>query len=165
MSDEALLVVDVQVACRSAGIPSSSAAEAWVRRALSASGTVLSGVHEVSVRVVDRDEMRALNRDYRQQDQVTNVLSFPAETVAGLPGTATQVLGDIVVCAERVAEEAGRQGKALDDHWAHLLVHGTLHLLGYDHQADADAVEMEDLEARILAEYGVSDPYEVSPDS
>ncbi len=119
----------------------------------------------MSVRVVDSEEMRALNRDYRQQDQVTNVLSFPAETIAGLPGAATQALGDIVVCAEQVAEEAGRQGKRLDDHWAHLLVHGTLHLLGYDHQADAEAVEMEDLEARILAKYGVSNPYEVSPDS
>lgn len=117
------------------------------------------------MRVVDSEEMRALNRDYREQDQVTNVLSFPAEPVCGLPGEAPQVLGDIVVCAERVAEEATRQGKSLADHWAHLLVHGTLHLLGYDHQFDAEAAEMEDLEARILAKYGVSDPYEVSPDS
>lgn len=165
MSDEALLVVDVQVACRRAGIPSASDTEVWVRRAISASGRDPGGVREVSVRVVDSEEMRALNRDYRQQDQVTNVLSFSAETIAGLPGEATQALGDIVVCAERVAEEAGRQGKSLDDHWAHLLVHGTLHLLGYDHQADAEAIEMEDLEARILADYGVSNPYEVSPDS
>ena len=116
------------------------------------------------MRVVDSDEMRTLNREYRQQDKVTNVLSFPAAGIDGLPAEASQVLGDIVVCAERVAEEARDRGKPAADHWAHLLVHGTLHLLGYDHDANEDAVVMERLETRILADYGVDDPYEVMTD-
>ena len=159
------LLVDVEVACQSAGVPSASEAENWIRRTVMASGRILGGANEVSVRVVDKEEMRALNRDYRQKDRVTNVLSFPAAEMSGLPAEEPQALGDIVLCAELVAEEAARQGKSADDHWAHLLVHGMLHLLGYDHQADADAARMESMEAEILEKYGVKDPYEVSSDS
>lgn len=114
------------------------------------------------MRVVDRVEMRELNRDFRQQDRPTNVLSFPAATISGLPADAAQALGDIVLCAEIVCDEAAGQGKSVDDHWAHMLVHGTLHLLGYDHQVDEDAVEMEALEVKILSDHGVSDPYATS---
>ena len=103
--------------------------------------------------------MQALNRDYRQQDKVTNVLSFPAGEVAGLPDDASSSLGDIVICAAVVSDEATRQGKAVADHWAHMLVHGTLHLLGYDHDSNTEAVEMEGLETRILASNGLADPY------
>lgn len=153
------LLVDVQVACDRAGTPSSREVGRWVRRAVVGSGRALCGPQEVSVRVVDAEEMRALNRDFRQQDAVTNVLSFAAMTPPGLPAEAPQLLGDIILCADRIHEEAVAQGKALDDHWAHLLVHGTLHLLGYDHETDAEAAAMEALETRILIENGLSDPY------
>jgi probable rRNA maturation factor len=130
---------------------------AWVIRALGAAAANSSA--EVSVRVVDADEMRALNRDYRDQDKPTNVLSFPAGQVTGLPEAEPLPVGDIVVCADVVRDEADQQQKALPDHWAHMLVHGTLHLLGFDHEEDAEAAAMETLETRILAEHGVSDPY------
>lgn len=103
--------------------------------------------------------MRSLNRDYRQKDKATNVLSFPAGAIEGLPAEAAPLLGDIVICAEVVSDEAAEQGKSTDDHWAHMLVHGTLHLLGYDHETDDDAAEMEGLEARILTVNGLRDPY------
>jgi probable rRNA maturation factor len=113
----------------------------------------------MSVRLVDREEIRLLNRDYRQLDKVTNVLSFPAGEISGLPAEAAQLLGDVVVCAAVVCDEAAEQGKSVDAHWAHMLVHGTLHLLGYDHQSVADAAEMEGLEASILVANGLTDPY------
>jgi len=111
------------------------------------------------VRLVDTDEIRSLNREYRRKDKATNVLSFPAAAIEGLPTDVAQVLGDVVVCATVVNEEAAEQGKAIEDHWAHMLVHGTLHLLGYDHEADDDAAEMEGIETRILTENGLADPY------
>jgi len=86
-------------------------------------------------------------------------LSFPAGDIDGLPADVSRLLGDVVVCAPVVAAEAGEQGKTLPDHWAHMLVHGTLHLLGFDHENDVEAVEMEALEAQILASNGVTDPY------
>ena len=122
-----------------------------------------AGNLDVSIRVVTADEMRNLNRDDRGKDKATNVLSFPAGAVTGLPEEVPQLLGDIVVCAAVVADEAEAQGKAVQDHWAHMLVHGTLHLLGYDHLEDADAQKMESLEARILADQGVADPYGAGP--
>jgi len=113
----------------------------------------------MSVRLVNREEIRLLNRDYRQLDSATNVLSFPAGEISGLPTEVAQSLGDVVVCASVVSDEAAEQGKSVDAHWAHMLVHGTLHLLGYDHQTAADAAEMESLEARILKANGLTDPY------
>jgi probable rRNA maturation factor len=109
--------------------------------------------------------MRALNRDYRDKDKPTNVLSFPAGQVTGLPEAEPMPIGDIVVCADVVSNEAAEQGKAPPDHWAHMLVHGTLHLLGFDHEADAEAAAMETLESRILAEQGVADPYGAADDN
>jgi len=103
--------------------------------------------------------MRGLNRDYRGKDKPTNVLSFPAGQVAGLPDAEPVPLGDIVVCADVVSDEAATQEKAPADHWAHMLVHGTLHLLGFDHEDETDAATMEALETRILAAGGVADPY------
>ncbi|MDH3616980.1 MAG: rRNA maturation RNase YbeY [Gammaproteobacteria bacterium] len=133
--------------------------ESWVIRAVKGSGKTLPGKPELSVRLVDKDEMRSLNRDYRQKNKATNVLSFPAGAIAGLPAEAAPLLGDIVICAAVVSDEAAEQGKATNDHWAHMLVHGTLHLLGYDHETDVDAAEMEGLEARILTANGLRDPY------
>ncbi len=152
-------VVDVQLACDAAEAPARQAIVAWVRRALQAAGDEPGGAAEVSVRVVDTNEMRNLNRDYRGRDYATNVLSFPAGEIAGLPGDATRLLGDIVICADVVNTEADEQGKTRDDHWAHMLVHGSLHLLGYDHRQDADAAVMEALETRVLTGHGLADPY------
>jgi probable rRNA maturation factor len=103
--------------------------------------------------------MQALNREFRGKDRPTNVLSFPAGDVPGLPRGERLALGDLVVCAPVLNEEAVSQGKLLAHHWAHILVHGALHLIGYDHDVPADAQRMEALETRILAAGGVGDPY------
>ncbi|MDN3517355.1 rRNA maturation RNase YbeY [Aquisalimonas lutea] len=112
---------------------------------------------EIVVRVVAPDEARALNRDYRGRDYATNVLSFPCEIPEAFGPSGE--LGDLVICAEVVAREAQEQGKPLQDHWAHMVVHGTLHLLGYDHEEDGDAEVMEARERMILAGLGIADPY------
>ena len=132
----------------------------WVTRAIEAARQ--SGDSEVSVRIVDAEEIQALNRDYRGKDRPTNVLSFPAGDIAGLPDDEPAPLGDIVVCASVVQEEASTQGKTLGDHWAHMLIHGALHLLGYDHQSDEEAEAMEALERTILGAHGIADPYKAA---
>lgn len=149
--------VDVQRASDDDSIPNNDLIEAWVTRAVA--GARDSGDCEVSVRIVEAAEIRALNRDYRGKDRATNVLSFPAGDVAGLPPGEAEPLGDIVVCAGVVRDESAAQGKAVADHWAHMLVHGTLHLLGYDHEAEPEAGAMEALEASILGAHGIDDPY------
>jgi probable rRNA maturation factor len=149
--------IDVQLACDEDNIPRDDVMGAWIARALEAAGQPANT--EVSVRVVDSDEIQALNREYRGKDKPTNVLSFPAGPVEGLPEDVPVLLGDVVVCAAIVNAEAQEQGKAAADHWAHLLVHGTLHLLGYDHHTDSQADEMETLETRVLAEQGIANPY------
>ncbi len=149
--------VDVHQAADDDSVPASDFVTAWVVRAVEAAGA--DGAVEVSVRIVDAAEIHALNRDYRGKDKPTNVLSFPAGDVAGLPDDEARPLGDIVACASVVSDEAMQQAKAVHDHWAHMLVHGTLHLLGYDHQNDEEAADMETLEVRVLAAHGVADPY------
>ena len=159
MTRHATPVVDVQVVCGDPDIPPVLQIKSWITRTIvEAAPSVESGA-EVSVRLIDKQEMRALNRDYRKKDAVTNVLSFPAGEIEGLPQDAARTLGDIVICAAVVSMEAAEQGKKVADHWAHMLVHGTLHLLGYDHEADDEAAEMEALETRILVSNGLSDPY------
>jgi probable rRNA maturation factor len=111
---------------------------------------------EICVRVVGELEIQNLNRDYREMDKVTNVLAFP-QVVELEDGTS--LLGDIVVCAPVVATEASAQGKEPQAHFAHLVVHGVLHLLGYDHIEDLEAVEMESIEVRMLKGLGIDDPY------
>lgn len=112
---------------------------------------------EVCIRLVDEDESRELNARYRGQDKPTNVLSFPAE-IADEVGVL--LLGDIVICAPVVAREAEAQGKTFADHLSHMVVHGMLHLYGYDHERDERArLEMEALEREVLGRFGVSDPY------
>ena len=106
--------------------------------------------------------MRRINRDYRQRDKSTNVLSFPGGELSGLPADAAFPLGDIVFCPEVIAREAGEHGKALDSHWCHLCVHGALHLAGYDHTGAAEAERMEAIERRLLAGFGIPDPYSLS---
>lgn len=131
------------------GIPAPSSLREWALGALgSASG-------ELTIRIVDEAEGRELNRRYRGKDYATNVLSFPydGETLD------VPVLGDLVLCAPVVEREAVEQSKDPKSHWAHLVVHGCLHLLGYDHQDDRDARTMEDRERAILATFGFPDPY------
>ena len=109
---------------------------------------------ELGIRVVGAGESRALNARWRGRDAATNVLSFPAA-----PELAGRQIGDIVVCAPVVAREAREQGKALAAHWAHMVVHGTLHLLGFDHERERDARKMEGRERALLARLGLGDPY------
>ena len=154
--------VDVQLASDHRSVPDTDDIAAWVNRAIDAAG--YPRAREVSVRVVDADEMQQLNCEYRDQDKPTNVLSFPAGNLEGLPDEAESPLGDIVVCATVVADEANQQGKSVADHWAHMIVHGTLHLLGFDHENDSEAAEMEDLEIRILTDHGIANPYGESPE-
>jgi probable rRNA maturation factor len=152
------LRLDVAVAYATArkGVPSAASFRKWVAAALE------NRIREadMSIRIVGEDEGRALNRHYRGKDYPTNVLSFPAELPEGLPeGVHLPLLGDLVICAPVVAREAAAQGKAVSDHYAHLTVHGVLHLLGWDHEDPADAEAMEALERDILAAMGVADPY------
>ncbi len=116
---------------------------------------------EVSLVLADDALLQQLNRNYRQKDQPTNVLSFSADMPrrAGEP----QLLGDVILSYSTCWREAQAQGKSLADHFTHLLVHGLLHLLGFDHETEAEAVEMESLEREILADFGIADPYRVSP--
>lgn len=162
MTSQSAIVVDVQIACDNPDIPSAGQIEHWIACAVEGSGKTIAPGTELSVRLVDKEEMRTLNRDYRGKDKATNVLSFPTGDIDGLPAEAAQLLGDIVVCAAVVGDEAARQGKAARDHWAHMFVHGTLHLLGFDHKSAAEAADMEGLEARILTAQGLADPYAAS---
>ena len=149
------ITVDLQVASDASSVPGEDAIRAWIAAALDRVGR--DGMTEVSVRVVDEDEGRQLNETWRGRDYATNVLSFPAMD-EGLPPDAPRPLGDIVICAPVVEREAAEQNKQVSDHWAHLVVHGALHLAGYDHEMDADAEEMESLEKEILQAGGVADP-------
>lgn len=150
---EAAVQVRLGYACGRRGIPGPASFRRWVGTALEVAGR--SG-GEVCIRIVDAAEGRRLNREYRGKDQPTNVLSFPAELPDGLD---LPLLGDLVLCAPLVHHEAMRQGKRPIWHWAHLCIHGSLHLLGYDHQDEASAATMESLEIRALAGLGIADPY------
>ena len=151
--------VAVQLACTETQTPDVETIETWVQRAAAASQRLPVGVTEVTVRIVNEDEIRRLNAHYREQPKPTNVLAFPAgDDVPVLPGEPNE-LGDVVICAAVVAAEALNQGKSAADHWAHIVVHGTLHLLGFDHLIESDAQEMESLETRVLASAGIADPY------
>lgn len=149
-----LAIVAVGYAVPRAGLPSSASFRRWAAAALR--GARRRKPAELAIRIVDADEGRALNRDYRGKDYATNVLSFPAELP---PGVQLPLIGDLAICAPVVLREAAEQGKLPRDHWAHLTVHGVLHLLGYDHLVDAEAEAMEALETRILARLGIADPY------
>ena len=138
------------------GLPSAASFRKWAAAALA--GRIREA--DLAIRLVDSDEGQALNRHYRGKDYATNVLSFPAELPEGLPeGVHLPLLGDLVICAPVVAREADEQGKALNAHYAHLTVHGVLHLLGWDHEDDREAEAMEQLEREILAGLGIDDPY------
>ncbi|MEO8808951.1 MAG: rRNA maturation RNase YbeY [Rhodanobacter sp.] len=137
-----------------AGLPAPASFRRWVEAALR--GTRRRKPAQLAIRVVGADEGRALNRDYRGKDYATNVLSFPVELP---PGTTLTLIGDLAICAPVVLREAADQGKSARDHFAHLTVHGVLHLLGHDHLGEVEAEAMEALEQRILAGLGITDPY------
>jgi len=154
--------VDVQVAANVSNVPTESDIRNWLEQVIAQVGNDTARSIEISVKIVDEAEGRALNRQFRQEDSATNVLSFPllVGDQPELPAELPLAMGDIVICASVVAREASEQGKSSSDHWAHMLVHGALHLFGYDHETESQAQEMEMLEARILAVGGVENPYE-----
>ncbi len=116
-----------------------------------------SGSSEVTIRVVDKNEIQTANSQWREQDKPTNVLSFPAEFP---PEAGIQYLGDVMICAQVLQAESVSQQKSLHAHWAHIVTHGMLHLQGFDHENEKDAREMEALEVEILASFGYNNPYE-----
>ncbi|MES2682747.1 MAG: rRNA maturation RNase YbeY [Pseudomonadota bacterium] len=138
--------VHIQRAVPARGIPSASSLRAWAEAARGKQRG------EITLRIVDAEEGLLLNRSWRGKAYATNVLSFPMQE--------PDYLGDIVICAEVVAREAAEQHKAPRAHWAHLVVHGVLHLMGHDHIADDEAEKMEALERRVLAKMGFDDPYQ-----
>lgn len=147
-----MIELDLQNASQGAS-PSEADFRRWCELAL----RQRSADSELTIRLVDEEEGRELNRTWRHKDYATNVLSFPAEVPEGL--LDIPLLGDLVICVPVVEREAVEQGKALEAHWAHLVIHGCLHLLGYDHIEDDEAEEMEGLERELLAELGHPDPY------
>ena len=152
LSERVAPKVSVDNASREAGVPGEAEFVRWIAAALAGRR---DGA-ELAIRIVDESEGAELNSTYRGKQGPTNVLSFPAELPAGVP---LALLGDLVICAPVVAREAREQGKAPEAHWAHLVVHGCLHLIGYDHERETEAEEMESLERGILAGMGYPDPY------
>jgi probable rRNA maturation factor len=153
------LDVSVGYATPRAGLPAAVSFRKWVAAALN--GRIREA--DLAIRIVDSKEGRALNRHYRGKDYATNVLSFPAERPHGLPKDVRMpLLGDLVLCAPVIAREAREQGKPLVAHYAHLTVHGALHLLGWDHGDEREAECMEQLEREILTNLGIADPYKAS---
>ncbi len=131
----------------------------WIECAQEHLATATKPVN-IGIRVVDAKESADLNRDYRGKDYATNVLSFPGDIPEAIVAELEEIpLGDLAICADVVEREAIEQDKPAAAHWAHMVVHGTLHLHGYDHEDDAEAEEMEALERRILAALGIDDPY------
>ena len=114
---------------------------------------------EISIRIVSSQESQFLNAQYRNKNKPTNVLSFESELPDFVP---SGLLGDLAICAQVVADEAKEQNKAIDAHWAHICIHGLLHLMGFDHIDETDAKEMEDIEIFVLAKLGIDDPYQIS---
>jgi probable rRNA maturation factor len=156
--DSTRLDLDLQIAATSPAIPSRLAFEHWATAALQGRRQAAA----LTIRIVGIEEGVALNGTYRGVPHATNVLSFPFELPAGVDpdDPVAELLGDLVICADVVAREAHEQGKDPEAHWAHMVVHGVLHLLGDDHASDAEAAEMEERESAILGVLGFPTPYE-----
>lgn len=150
------LMIDMENASSSQLVPGCELVQLWADAAL----TELDGEAELSVRIVDAEESAELNWQYRHKQGPTNVLSFPADLPEELN---LPLLGDLVICAPVVEREAMEQAKRPDAHWAHMVVHGCLHLIGYDHIANDEAEIMETLETRILVGLGFPPPYQETP--
>jgi probable rRNA maturation factor len=149
----------IQLAADKALVPKRSLLRKWARQALDRK--IKSA--EITIRIVGNKEMSELNSTYRQKNGLTNVLSFPF-TVPENIELDIPILGDIVICAEVVNREAEEQFKSQESHWAHMIIHGVFHLLGYDHETDKDAEIMETLEAEIMQSLGYANPYETGED-
>ena len=148
--------IEIQIATARRGVPHARMLRAWATSALP------SAQYSVCIRIVGSAESRKLNRHWRSKDKPTNVLSFSySELLAGRqsPVASSPLLGDLAICAPVVAREAREQGKTLSAHWAHMVVHGVLHLQGYDHVTTRDARRMEAHEVAILSRFGFVDPY------
>jgi probable rRNA maturation factor len=157
-------ILDLQLASDSADIPKQQDMQLWLDTLLSHQQL---NKKEITVRIVDEEEIQQLNQQYRGKDKSTNVLSFPFEMPelvmpdgVHMDESISDFLGDIVICTQVVKLESQQQNKLLAHHWAHMLIHGTLHLLGYDHIEDQDAEEMEGIEIAILQKLGIDDPYQ-----
>ncbi len=146
------ITLDLQKACTNQNIPTLSQFKQWINASL----LPLHDNTELTIRIVTPQESQQLNAQYRNKDKPTNVLSFPFDVPEGIE---LNLLGDLVVCADIVESEAKKQNKTLEAHWAHIVVHGCLHLLGYDHINDNDAEQMETLEIDILTKLGFNNPY------
>ncbi|MGP9832867.1 rRNA maturation RNase YbeY [Marinobacter sp. NSM] len=154
------LTVDFQVVYEGTGVPDETQFQVWAEKAW-----LGEDPSEVTIRIVGNDESQNLNHQYRGKDKPTNVLSFPFEAP---PGITVPLAGDLVICAPVVEKEAQEQHKDSVAHWAHMVVHGMLHLQGYDHIEDNEAEAMEALEVRLLSQLGFANPYEAEetePDS
>ena len=165
MSDSAdiKLFLDVQKVVDSDTIPANEIIGHWVKTTLLIENPDLASdtEFELTIRIVDKGEIQALNKTYRHKDKPTNVLSFPYEGFEFDVPEEVQLplLGDLIICHDIVVEEAQQQTKSIEGHWAHMVVHGVLHLKGYDHLEDSDAELMEALEVRILKQLQFSNPY------
>lgn len=182
MNDDFTLYLDLQQIVSSDSIPKKEKIESWIRQALvlekeaEQAGSQLDSQrhsqaekndeqYELTIRIVDKDEIQSLNRTYRHKDKPTNVLSFPYEHFPFDESLATPLemqlplLGDLIICHDIVVEEAEQQQKTIEAHWAHMVVHGVLHLKGYDHIEEAEAQTMESLEIKILKHLNFLDPY------
>ncbi|MFP1765104.1 rRNA maturation RNase YbeY [Lonsdalea quercina] len=147
------VILDLQIACESGdGLPSEAHFQRWLEAVL----PQFQAKSEVTIRIVDEAESHELNHTYRGKDKPTNVLSFPFEAP---PEVELPLLGDLIICRQVVEQEAAEQEKTQEEHWAHMVVHGCLHLLGYDHIEDSEAEEMESLETEIMQGMGYADPY------
>ncbi len=144
--------VDIQIAVENQSIPEITEFQHWVALALENR----MNEAELCIRIVSSSESQELNKTWRGKDKPTNVLSFPFEAP---PGFTSAMIGDLAICAEVVATEAQEQNKSLTAHWAHMVIHGVLHLIGFDHIKDADAEEMEALEIQLLAQLDIPNPY------
>ena len=145
--------IDIQLAAQASNLPSEEQLRAWCSSALQAGNEEA----ELTLRIVGKQEIQSLNAQFRQKDAPTNVLSFPSNLPAELH---LSLLGDVIICAEVVEQEAKDQGKTSESHWAHMVIHGTLHLQGYDHIDNNDAEKMEALETKLITTLGFPAPYQ-----
>lgn len=161
---EVELHLEIQNSIESNSIPKEQDIILWVEKALELSNSKIIDP-ELTIRIVSLDESQQLNSDYRGKNKPTNVLSFPFEIPEGLPAEVLEsenmesILGDLAICEAIVIQEAKEQNKQINHHWAHMVIHGVLHLLGFDHIDDSDAEEMELLETLILKEFLIASPY------
>ncbi|MFT6917700.1 MAG: putative rRNA maturation factor [Cognaticolwellia sp.] len=153
-NNAANIIVDLQLACADKAVPELSDFQCWTEAVLAP----YKKSFELTIRLVNSDESRQLNHQYRGKDKATNVLSFPFEVPDGIE---LDLLGDLIICVDVVEQEAAEQHKSINAHWAHMVVHGCLHLLGFDHIDDDEAEEMEALETKIITGLGIAAPYEI----